>query len=70
MLRSRAHDPAVVGMPTASILSLRRMGTPSRYPRDLPSLRRASDAAACCRASGAMAITPFKGPSYMLMRSI
>src|SRR5919198_4712004 len=56
VLPARAHEPAVVGMPVVSMLSLTMIGMP-RSERWSPSRRAASAARASARAVGLTVIT-------------
>ncbi|CAB4962501.1 unannotated protein [freshwater metagenome] len=61
----RATEPPVVGRPSASMTSERRIGRPSRRRR-CPALRAASDALACSIASGFSERTAWiAGPSAL-----
>ncbi len=66
---SNAREPAVVGMPTVSILSLSSTGIPSSGPRSRPSRRRRSLPAACARAYRLTASTLFNRSSSERIRS-
>jgi len=59
MLPARAHEPAVVGMPVVSMLSLTMIGMPSSG-RWSPWRRAASAARASARADGLTVITAWR----------